>query len=127
MSDCCWGPPLRSIALAAGPGQLPDLWLTSLFGIGAVVRGREAVEVCCSHIAMASVDFLLYHCTCCCSWCCCSWGSADFGLFGVYHHPVWVLRQLPDDIIEVSRPYLPGPSQLCSCCASEVHTAAQCW
>jgi hypothetical protein len=30
----------RSIALAAGPGQLPDLWLTPLFGVGAVVSGR---------------------------------------------------------------------------------------
>eukprot|EP00775_Hariotina_reticulata_P012328 gene12328-12463_t len=27
----------KSIALAAGPGQLPDLWLTCLFGVGAVL------------------------------------------------------------------------------------------
>ncbi|WIA35236.1 hypothetical protein OEZ86_003698 [Tetradesmus obliquus] len=30
-------PGLWSIALAAGPGQLPDLWLTALFGVGAVL------------------------------------------------------------------------------------------
>jgi hypothetical protein len=32
----------RSIGLVAAPGHLPDLWLTALFGTGAVVSGSKS-------------------------------------------------------------------------------------
>jgi 4-hydroxybenzoate polyprenyltransferase len=37
-------PGLWSIALAAGAGQPPDLWLSALFVVGSVVRGGRGLS-----------------------------------------------------------------------------------